>query len=261
MKTIMLGGIGLSLAVLVVSTSARAGTLPSVDGDREVLERHVVCYCPSTAETQVLWVKRPSGVYCKDEWTDVGRVACGIAWGTTAATAGFVATAGCVGVSGGLLTPGCVFAFAGWTGALLGAGGAICGLSPAKPSPYHIFGDNGGKDPGPGNFGAGESPQFSPAVPADVIPTEGWFPFTDSVNGNHLLGTVDGEPEASLGNDSGGHGVLPDNGAILYGGGSSGGEVALGGEVSVGSNGYVIGDPDPNDDQGDVPADPGGDGD
>lgn len=45
----------------------------------------------------------------------------------------------------------------------------------------------------------------------------------------------------------------PDNGAVTNG--VSG--VSLGGDVSVGSNGYVIGSPDPNDDPGEVPADPG----
>jgi hypothetical protein len=162
---------------------------------------------------------------------------------------------GCVGVTAGVLTPGCFYAAVGLPAVVAKSGFFICNSS-AEPSPYHIFG-------AAGTLGAGESPQFSPGLPGDAIPTDGWFPFSDVFNGVYLLGpaegTAGGEWEVSLGDDAGGHGVLPDNGALVYGGGPSGGEVALGGDVSVGSGGYMIGNPDPNDDQGGVPTDIGGD--
>jgi hypothetical protein len=88
--------------------------------------------------------------------------------------------------------------------------------------------------------------------------SDGWFP-ADIFSGNRLVGpssgSAVGDGEASLGNDSGGNGVAPDNGAIANGGAV----VSLGGDISVGSGGYVIGNPDPNDDQGDGLGDVGGD--
>jgi hypothetical protein len=60
--------------------------------------------------------------------------------------------------------------------------------------------------------------------------------------------------QASLGSDSVGDGVPPDSGAITNGVGG----VSLGGDISVGPGGYIIGTPDPNDDQGEPVPDVGG---
>jgi len=174
-------------------------------------------------------------------------------WGAVGVGTGWLVNAGCISTSvlGGAwpAAPACPFlggAVGAWTGA---SGAAFC--SPSMPD------DPPAPKPAPGSFWRPEEPQFSPAVsgPVDAL-QDGWFP-ADIFSGSRLLGpssgSAVGDGEVSLGNDSGAHGVAPDNGAVTNG--ISG--VSLGGDVSVGSGGYVIGEPDPNDDPGDGLGDPG----
>jgi hypothetical protein len=186
----------------------------------------------------ILRMEHVGTAQCADK-QDAKRYGCDLIWLALGTGVGAATAVLCTGSSAGLGVVVCDGLGVFVAGAIVEAGtnyycpGAYPPSAP-KPAP---------RSEGPTSqdcWGLPPSPQFTPDIPVggeiDVIPDkEGWW---DAVQRG-----IEEDAQSSLGGDSLGNGVPPDNGANTNG--ENGAVVAIGGDIAVGPGGYVmVGAPD-----------------